>query len=234
MTLFRNLSFFSFFIIKKRLIKKDMNKILIIIFLCFLNTINSFGYEIPDQYLYCNLGYGAGFDESSLVNCLRHNFGYNLTLFDFATITIEEKHNVVFIYPFGLKVNVFIEYEGIKYFGYEKYIPPGNNNKGYYIPIHGEYTPRINSGIEILLLFAYYGLIPAYDFSTNTFQLLMQMRSELCWYLTNETGLKLSLSITPYVDLIRIEEKKRFPQINILIGIISNPQRGKKLRQRDD
>jgi hypothetical protein len=104
-----------------------MNKILIIIFIVFLNTINSFCYEIPDQYFYCNFGYGYG-----LGNSLPHNLGFNLTLYDMMAKAnrsrlfslIEEEHHIIFISPLGLKVNAFIEYEGINYFGYEKYIPP--------------------------------------------------------------------------------------------------------------
>jgi hypothetical protein len=212
-----------------------MNKILIFIFLCFLNTTYSFGYEIPDQYFYGYFGYGTGNDESSLVNGLLHKFGYNLTFYDFWSETNfsillnlkeEKKHTAVFIYPFGVKVNGFIGYEGIYYFGYEKYIRPKNINKGYFITVDGYYIPRINSGIEVQLFIPYFGLIPTYNFHNNNFQLFMQMRGELGWDFTNDFGLRLSLAVrTP--DLLRIEEDS--VSLNLLLGIIYNPFRSKNI-----
>jgi len=212
-----------------------MNKILLIIFLCFLNTINSFGYEIPDQYFYGYFGYGTGNDESSLVNGLLHKVGYNLTFYDFWSETYlsmhlnlieEKKHTAIFIYPFGLKINAFIEYEGINYFGYEKYIRPKNNNRGYYITVDGYYIPRINSGIEVQLIIPYIGLIPVYNFHNNNFQLFMQMRGELGWDFTKDFSLRLSLAIrTP--DFLRIEEDS--VSLNLLLGIIYNPFRRKNI-----
>jgi len=200
-----------------------MKKLSTIILFFFLNTIYSFGFDIPDQYFYSNFGYGAHNDGGSLVNGLPHNIGYNLTLFG---IMNEEIRAVNFIYPFGLKMNVFIEYEGINFFDYEKYIPPNKNIKGYYISVDGYYTPRINSGIEIQLFVPYIGLIPAYNFYNNNFQLFIHMLGELGWYLTNELGLRLSLAIrTP--DLRKIKEDSG--SINLLLGIIYNPFRRRNI-----
>lgn len=193
-----------------------MKKYIFIVLLCFSNLINSFAYEIPDWYFYINFGYGFNWDGAS---GLPHNIGFNLTFFD---IMASENKFATFKSPLGMKFNTFIEYEGINYFGYEKYIRPRNNNRGYNIHIDGYYLPRINTGIEFQLFVPYIGLVPAYNFYNNNFQLFFQMRSELGWYLSKDICFNISLT-TRSPDLLQVEND--YFSLNLLLGIIYNPKR---------